>query len=69
MDKFSIDSYMPHGQMGVQTITREEYEALPGMGEQFISISNLEGNPHVFQDRKEGETKMYFDGFRYLHQL
>ena len=64
MDKFSIDSYMPHGQMGVQTITREEYEALPGMGEQFISISNLEGNPHVFQDRKEGETKMYFDGLR-----
>ena len=65
MDKFSIDSYyIPHGQMGVQTITREEYEALPGMGEQFISISSLEGNPHVFQDRKEGETKMYFDGLR-----
>ena len=65
MDKFSIDSnYIPHGQMGVQTITREEYEASPSMGEQFISISNFEGNPHVFQDRQEGETKMYFDGLR-----
>lgn len=65
MDKFSIDSYyMPHGQMGVQTITREEYEASPSMGEQFISISNFEGNPHVFQDRQEGERKMYFDALR-----
>lgn len=64
MDKFSIDSYyIPHGQMGVQTITREEYEALPGMGEQFISISNSEGNPHVFKETK-GENKMYFDALR-----
>ena len=64
MDKFSIDSYyMPHGQMGVQTITREEYEASPSMGEQFISISKVEGNPHVFKETK-GERKMYFDALR-----
>lgn len=64
MDKFSIDSYyMPHGQMGVQTITREEYEASPSMGEQFISISKVEGNPHVFKETK-GESKMYFDALR-----
>lgn len=64
MDKFSIDSYyIPHGQMGVQTITREEYEASPSMGEQFISISKVEGNPHVFKETK-GESKMYFDALR-----
>ena len=64
MDKFSIDSYyIPHGQMGVQTITREEYEASPSMGEQFISISKVEGNPHVFKETK-GERKMYFDALR-----
>lgn len=64
MDKFSIDSYyMPHGQMGVQTITREEYEASPSMGEQFISISKVEWNPHVFKETK-GERKMYFDALR-----
>lgn len=64
MDKFSIDSYYtPHGQMGVQTITREEYEASPSMGEQFISISKVEGNPHVFKETK-GERKMYFDALR-----
>lgn len=64
MDKFSIDSYYtPHGQMGVQTITREEYEASPSMGEQFISISKVEGNPHVFKETK-GESKMYFDALR-----
>ena len=64
MDKFSIDSYyIPHGQMGVQTITREEYEASPSMGEQFISISKVEWNPHVFKETK-GESKMYFDALR-----
>lgn len=64
MDKFSIDSYyIPHGQMGIQTITREEYEASPSMGEQFISISKVEGNPHVFKETK-GERKMYFDALR-----
>lgn len=65
MDKFSIDSYyMPHGQMGIQTITREEYEASPSMGEQFISISNSEGNPQLFKEEAKGETKMYFDALR-----
>ena len=49
--------------MGVQTITREEYEASPSMGEQFISISKVEGNPHVFKETK-GESKMYFDALR-----
>ena len=64
MDKFSIDSYyIPYGQMGIQTITREEYEASPSMGEQFISISKVEGNPHVFKETK-GERKMYFDALR-----
>lgn len=65
MDKFSIDSYyMPHGQMGIQTITREEYEASPSMGEQFISISKVEGNPQMFKEEAKGEIKMYFDALR-----